>query len=86
MVNRFKILFVFLAAALIMWIEMFVLRHYNFWIEMMFAAGLLAILSFIINQKEGNNKRLYYFEPHYIFIGIITAVLLYIILCRRLGI
>lgn len=79
MTNRLKYLFIFLAAAIVMWIEMFVLKHQNFWIEMMIASGLLAVLSFIINKKEGNNKRLFYFEPHHIFIGILTAVLLYIL-------
>jgi membrane protease YdiL (CAAX protease family) len=62
-----------------MWTEMFAFKHYNFWIEMIFASGLLAVISMYINHKADINSRLYHFEKKYIVIGIISAAILYLV-------
>lgn len=76
---RLKYLIILVIAAAIMWIEMFVLKHFNFWIEMTIAASLLAVISFFINQKAAGsiNKRLYDFKSIYIAVGLISAAILY---------
>jgi uncharacterized protein len=63
------------------WLEMFVLKSFNFWLEMTIAASLLAGLGLYFNHKNGEaiNYRLYYFKPKYIFIGIISAAVLYFV-------
>lgn len=75
----FLVFLIILAAAF--WIELFVLKNYNFWIEMTIAAGFLAIVSAYINHRCGPeiNYRLYYFKFGYLFIGIISAAILYLI-------
>lgn len=67
--------------AAILWVEMFVLKSFNFWIEMTIAASLLAGLGLWFNHRSGEaiNYRLYYFEPKYIIIGVISAALLYLV-------
>lgn len=81
MTNRLKYLIILVISAAIMWIEMFVLKHFNFWIEMTIAAGLLAGISFYINQKASDfiNKRLYDFKPFYIVVGLVSALILYLV-------
>ncbi|RPI14589.1 MAG: CPBP family intramembrane metalloprotease [Ignavibacteriae bacterium] len=78
---RFKYFIILVIAAAIMWIEMFVLKHFNFWIEMTIAGSLLAGISFYINHKAGSsiNARLYDFKSLYIAIGLISAAILYLI-------
>jgi membrane protease YdiL (CAAX protease family) len=75
----FLILLLILAAAF--WIEMFVLKNYNFWIEMTIASGFLALVSVYINHLCGPeiNYRLYYYEFKYVLIGVFSAVILYFI-------
>jgi len=75
----FGIILIILAVAF--WIEMFVLKNYSFWIEMTIAAGFLALVSAYINHLCGPeiNYRLYYFKFSYLFIGIISAAVLYLI-------
>jgi membrane protease YdiL (CAAX protease family) len=81
MLNRIKYLIIFLIIAAAMWLEMFALQNFNFWIEMLIAASLLALASAYINHKTGPaiNYRLYFFKPDYIIIGIISAVILYLV-------
>lgn len=76
---RFKALIILVILASIFWIEMFVLKHFNFWIEMLIAAPMLAGISIYLNHKAGAdiNERLYYFKPQYILAGIISAAVLY---------
>lgn len=64
-----------------LWMEMFVLKSFNFWLEMTIASSLLAGLGLYFNHKNGEaiNYRLYYFEPNYILIGLISAVILYLV-------
>lgn len=77
--NRFKALIILVILAALFWIEMFVLKNFNFWIEMLIAAPLLAGISIYINHINGRdiNFRLYYFKPSYILIGIVSAAILY---------
>lgn len=79
MSNRIKPLVFLLILALIFWLEMFVLKNYNFWIEMTVAASFLAIMGLYINHRNGEaiNYRLYFMEPKFVFIGIFSAALLY---------
>ena len=81
MSNRIKPLIILIVIACIFWLEMFVLKTFNFWLEMTIAASLLAAIGVYINHKNGEaiNYRLYYFEPKYILIGIISAALLYLV-------
>jgi membrane protease YdiL (CAAX protease family) len=81
MPNRFNYLIIFIIIAAVMWLEMFALQNYNFWIEMLIAASLLALVSAYINHKTGPaiNYRLYFFKPEYITIGIVSAVILYLV-------
>lgn len=67
--------------AIILWIEMFVLKHFNFWYEMTISAGFLALVSLYINHRSAPaiNHRLYNFKLFYILIGIISAAILYFI-------
>src|SRR4030095_4642313 len=67
--------------AAIFWLEMFYLKHHNFWLEMTIAATILAALGLYFNHRAGEaiNYRLYYFEPKHILIGIISAAILYVI-------
>jgi len=60
---------------------MFVLKHYNFWYEMLIAASDLAAMSIFLNKRaaDGINARLYKFKPAYVLIGIISAVILYVV-------
>jgi len=78
---RFKALLILVILAAFFWIEMFVLKHYNFWLEMLIAAPLLAGVSIYLNHKAGTdiNSRLYYFKPSYILTGIISAAILYVV-------
>ncbi len=77
--KRLKYLIFLVLLASLFWIEMFVLKNFNFWIEMLFAAPLLAGISIYVNYKSGQdiNFRLYYFKPSYILVGIISAAILY---------
>jgi len=81
MTNRFKYLIIFIIIASAMWIEMFVLKHFNFWIEMLIAGSVLALSSAYINHKTGPaiNFRLYFFKPSYIIIGLVSAAILYFV-------
>jgi hypothetical protein len=81
MVNRFIYTIILVILALLFWLEMFVLKNYNFWIEMVIASGFLALVSAYINRRGGSeiNYRLYYFRPSYLLAGIVSAALLYII-------
>jgi membrane protease YdiL (CAAX protease family) len=81
MLNRFNYLIILVIIAAAMWIEMFVLKDFNFWIEMLIAASLLAAASVYINHKTGPaiNFRLYFFKPTYLLIGIISAAILYLV-------
>lgn len=79
MTNRFKYLIILFALALLFWGEIYLFRFFNFWIEMMFASSLLAGLGLYVNHVNGEaiNYRLYYFEPKYIIIGILSSAVLY---------
>lgn len=79
MSKRINPLVLLIVLASVFWVEMFVLKNFNFWIEMTVAASVLAGLGLYINHRNGEaiNYRLYYFEPKYIVIGIISAALLY---------
>ena len=81
MSKRIKPLVILVILAAGMWLEMFVLKTFNFWIEMTIAASLLAGLALFFNHLSGEaiNYRLYCFEPKYILIGIISAVVLYLV-------
>jgi membrane protease YdiL (CAAX protease family) len=74
--KRFKALVILLLLAAVFWIEMFVLKNFNFWIEMLIASALLAGVSVYINGKDINAK-LYHFKPSYILTGLISAAILY---------
>ncbi|HEY3249549.1 MAG TPA: CPBP family intramembrane glutamic endopeptidase [Ignavibacteria bacterium] len=79
--SRIKALIFLIILAALFWLEMFFLKHHNFWIEMTIAASLLAALGLYFNHRAGEaiNYRLYYFEPKYILIGIVSAAILYFI-------
>lgn len=79
MSNRIKPLIFLILLAAIFWVELFVLKNFNFWVEMTIAAPLLAALGLYFNHINGEaiNYRLYYFEPKYIAIGLISAAVLY---------
>lgn len=81
METRLKYLIILLVLALILWTEMFVLKHYNFWLEMTIAASFLSGISIYLNHKSGPdiNFRLYYWENKYLLIGLISAALLYLV-------
>lgn len=81
MSKRINPLIFLLILTVIFWLEMFVLKTFNFWLEMTIAASLLAGIGLYINHKNGEaiNYRLYYFEPKYILIGIISAAVLYMV-------
>lgn len=81
MTNRFIYLIILIIAAAVMWIEMFVLRNFNFWKEMIIAAPLLAVVSAYVNHRTGPaiNYRLYYYTQSYLFVGIISAAILYLV-------
>lgn len=80
MSNRLKYLIILVIAAALMWIEMFVLKHFNFWIEMTIAGSLLAGISFYINSKvSGLINKLYDFKMIYISVGLISAAILYLV-------
>lgn len=81
MVNRFVYTIILVILALLFWLEMFVLKNYNFWIEMVIASGFLALVSAYINRRGGSeiNYRLYFFRPSYLLSGLISAAILYII-------
>lgn len=79
MSNRIKPLIFLLILAAIIWIELFVLKTFNFWIEMTVCASFLAGMGLYFNHKNGEaiNYRLYFFEPKFILVGIISAAALY---------
>jgi len=79
MSNRIKPLIFLLLLAVIFWIELFVLKTFNFWIEMTIAASLLAGLGLYFNHKSNKaiNHRLYFFKTSYILVGILSAAILY---------
>ena len=81
MLNRFNYLIALVIIAAVMWLEMFALQNFNFWIEMLVASSLLAGVSAYVNHKTGpaTNYRLYFFKPEYITIGIISAIVLYLV-------
>ncbi|HMT12833.1 MAG TPA: CPBP family intramembrane metalloprotease, partial [Ignavibacteria bacterium] len=81
MSKRITPLIALVIIASLFWVEMFVLKSFNFWIEMTIAASLLAGLGLWFNHRSGEaiNYRLYYFEPKYIIIGIVSAALLYLV-------
>jgi uncharacterized protein len=81
MTNRFNYLIIFIIIAAAMWIEMFVLKNFNFWIEMLIAGSILALGSVYINHRTGPaiNFRLYFFKSSYVIIGLISAAILYLI-------
>lgn len=81
MSRRINPLILLLILASLLWVEMFVLKNFNFWIEMTIAASLLAGLGLYINHRNGEaiNYRLYFFEPKFITVGILSAALLYLV-------
>lgn len=81
MPGRVKPLILLVILAAIMWLEMFLLKNFNFWFEMTIAATLLASFGLYFNHRCGEaiNYRLFYFETKHIFIGIISAAVLYLI-------
>lgn len=81
MINRFYYSILLIAVAAVFWVELFLLRNFNFWIEMMIATSLLATMSLFLNHRAGSeiNFRLYFFESRYIILGIFSAAILYAI-------
>lgn len=81
METRYKYCLVLIFLALVFWIEMFALKNFNFWGEMVIAASLLAGFSIYLNHNAGPdiNFRLYYWENSYLLIGIFSAAILYIV-------
>lgn len=81
MSNRNNPLIFLLILASVFWMEMFVLKSFNFWLEMTIAASLLAGLGLYFNHRGGEaiNYRLYYFEPKFVLIGVISAAVLYLV-------
>jgi membrane protease YdiL (CAAX protease family) len=79
MAQRYIYALILIFLAVFFWLEMFALKHYNFWIEMLIAASFLAIISIYINHRAGAeiNYRLYFFKPSYVLAGIISAAILY---------
>ncbi len=79
--TRFKYCIILILIAVVFWVEMFSLKHFNFWYEMIVAAGTLAGISIYINHKFGPdiNFRLYYYENKYIIAGIVSAAILYLV-------
>ena len=77
--NRIISLIILIFFACIFWIEMFVLKHHNFWYEMTIVTILLTTVSAYINHRAGPeiNYRLYDFKMSYIVIGIVSAAILY---------
>jgi hypothetical protein len=61
--------------------ELFVWKHYNFWLVVSAGYAFLALISGYINHTidPAINYRLYYFEPKFIIIGIFSAAVLYFI-------
>lgn len=76
---RLKYLAVLLALAVLFWVELFALRHFNFWAEMVIAASVLAGLGLYFNHRTGPdiNFRLYYWENRFLIIGVLSAGILY---------
>src|ERR1051325_3229707 len=74
-------LIILLILAFIFWLELFVLKHFNFWYEMIIASGFQAIAGIILNYKfnSGLIRQQWTIQGKYILIGIISAVLLYVI-------
>jgi membrane protease YdiL (CAAX protease family) len=81
MESRFKYLMMLLGLAVLFWVELFVLKTFNFWVEMTIATALLASVSGYINHRidPAINYRLYYFQPKFILIGILSAGILYLV-------
>jgi uncharacterized protein len=79
--NRLTYLIILVLVAAVFWLEIFLLKNFNFWLEMAVAASLLALLSGYINHKTDPaiNYRLYYFENKFIIIGLFSAAILYLI-------
>ncbi len=63
-----------LAAA--MWGVMFGLEWGNFWLSMTFAATLLAVTGIVATRSE--LQRIYAFRPIHIAIGVVSAIVLYV--------
>jgi len=59
--------------------ELFYLKNFNFWIEMLIAVFLLCGISLYINHRIGPdiNYRLFCWENKHLLIGIISAAVLY---------
>lgn len=70
-----------LILAFLFWFELFYLNLFNFWIGFIIAAVLLSGFSLYFNNIDGEaiNYRLFYFEPKYFIIGILSAAILYLI-------
>ncbi len=80
MPGRIKPLIFLIILAAVLWLEIFLLKNFNFWIEMTIAASLLASLGLYFNHRCGEaiNFRLYFFEEKHILTGIVSAVVLYL--------
>jgi hypothetical protein len=50
---------------------------WNFWVEMTIAAGVLALVSLWISREEFGD--LFRFKLRYLFIGFLSAILLYLV-------
>ena len=74
-------LIILLVLACVHWIEMFVLKHHNFWYEMLIFSGFLAAISIYVNHRAGPeiNFRLYDFRAVHLLVGILSAAVLYLI-------
>jgi membrane protease YdiL (CAAX protease family) len=70
-----------LILAFLFWFELFYLNLFNFWIGFIIAAVILSGFSLYFNNIDGEaiNYRLFYFEPKYLIIGILSAAILYTI-------
>lgn len=81
MQSRFNYLILLLALAILFWLELFLLKTFNFWLEMTVATGILALLSLYIRNSMqisadlSDSRRL----GIHIMVGIVSAMLLYLI-------
>lgn len=74
--NDYKYSIFSIVVAAILWYVMFVIKPFNFWIEMSLSIGLLTSIALIIDKNILKIKRI---TSKQILIGILSAILLYLI-------
>ena len=74
--NDYKYSIFTIVVAAILWYVMFVIKPFNFWIEMSLSIGLLTFIALIIDKNILKIKRITFKQ---IITGILSAILLYLI-------